>query len=150
VSKVTSHVLETVDEKTAAALAVLLPQVSSRAAPLTLDRLKAVVSSPTQIVVALLDDRIVGMSLLCVCETLAGRFGLVEEVAVDEAARGHHVGIELIVTVLEEAERLGLEFVELTSRPSREAANGLYVSLGFERRETSVYRHRLAVLPLRR
>ena len=148
--RVSSQVLETADGETAAALAVLLPQVSSRAAPLTLDRVKAVLSSPTRVVVALLDDHIVGMSLLCVCETLAGRFGLVEEVAVDEAARGHHVGIELIVAVLEEAERLGLDFVELTSRPSREAANGLYQSLGFETRDTNVYRHRLAVLPARR
>ena len=130
---------------------MLLPQVSSRAAPLTLDRVKAVLSTPaTSIVVASLDDRIVGMTLLCVCETLAGRFGLIEEVVVDEAARGHHIGIELIVTVLEHATSLGLQFVELTSRPSRVAANGLYMSLGFEARETNVYRHRLAVLPSRR
>lgn len=90
------------------------------------------------------------MTLLCACETLAGRFGLIEEVAVDEAARGHHVGVELIVRVLETAETLGLDFVELTSRASRVAANGLYVSLGFEARETNVYRHRLDVLPARR
>lgn len=151
VPRVTNRVLETADEEIAAALAVLLPQVSSRAAPLTLERVGTVLSSPaTSIVVASLDGRVVGMALLCVCETLAGRFGLVEEVAVDEAARGHHVGIELMVTVLEQAELLGLDFVELTSRPSREAANGLYLSLGFEARETNVYRHRLGVVPARR
>jgi ribosomal protein S18 acetylase RimI-like enzyme len=144
-------VLETADEESVAALARLLPQVSSRAAPLTRDRVEVLLSSSTtSIIVAELDDRIVGMALLCVCETLAGRFGLVEEVAVDEAARGHHVGIELMVTVLEQAQEVGLDFVELTSRPSREAANGLYQSLGFEARETNVYRHRLEVLPPRR
>lgn len=146
-----SRVLETVDAETAAALGNLLPQVSGRAAPLTLDRVTTVLSSPgTSIVVAWLDGRIAGMALLCVCETLAGRFGLVEEVAVDEAARGRHVGIELMVTVLEHAELVGLDFVELTSRPSREAANGLYLSLGFEPRDTNVYRHRLGVVPARR
>jgi ribosomal protein S18 acetylase RimI-like enzyme len=150
-AKITSRVLETADEETAAALAVLLPQVSSRAAPLTLERVEAVVSSPaTSIVVASLDERIVGMALLCVCQTLAGRFGLVEEVAVDEAARGHHVGIGVMVSVLERAQVLGLDYVELTSRPSREAANGLYLSLGFELRETNVYRHRLETMPTRR
>ena len=148
---VSSRVLETADAETAAALAVLLPQVSSRAPFLTRERIDAVLSSPgTSIVVASLDGRIVGMALLCVCETLAGRFGVVEEVAVDEAARGHHVGIELMVTVLEIGKLLGLDFVELTSRPSRVAANGLYQSLGFETRETNVYRHRLDALPARR
>lgn len=63
----------------------------------------------TSIVVACVDGRIVGMTLLCVCETLAGRFGFVEEVAVDKSARGYHVGIELIVTVLEHAEQIGDE-----------------------------------------
>ena len=148
---ITSRVLQAADEETAAALAALLPQVSSRASPLSRDRVATVLSSPaTSIVVACLDDRIVGMTLLCVCETLASRFGRTEEVAVDEAARGHHVGVELMVTVLETAETLGLDFVELTSRASRVAANGLYLSLGFVARETNVYRHRLDALPVRR
>lgn len=151
VATITSRILETADEETAAALAKLLEQVSSRASPLSRDRVATVLSTEaTSIVVACLDGRIVGMTLLCVCDTLAGRFGLIEEVAVDEAARGHHVGIELMVTALETAERLGLDFVELTCRPSRVAANGLYLSLGFEPRETNVYRHRLDALPARR
>ncbi len=60
-----------------------------------------------RVIVADLDGRMAGMALLCVCTTLAGQFGLVEEVAVDEAARGNHVGVELMVTVLETAQRLG-------------------------------------------
>jgi GNAT superfamily N-acetyltransferase len=107
VRTISSRRLENADAETTAALGALLPQVSSRAPSLTPERLEAVLSSPgTSIVVASLDGRIVGMALLCVCETLAGRFGVVEEVAVDQAARGHHVGIELMVTVLEEAECL--------------------------------------------
>lgn len=108
-------------------------------------------SSPsTRIIVADLDGRIVGMALLCICTTPTGQFWLVEEVAVEKAARGNHVGVELMVTLLETAEQLRLDFVELTSRPLREVANGLYRSLGFELRPTNVYRHRLQALPARR
>jgi ribosomal protein S18 acetylase RimI-like enzyme len=151
VPKTAGRLLASVDDETAAALARLLPQVSNRAAPLTQSRLKAVLASPsTRIIVGTLDDRVVGMALLCLCTTLTGRFGLIEEVAVDESARGHHVGIEVMVTLLELAADLDLDFVELTSRESREAANALYQSLGFERRNTNVYRHRLNPLPARR
>ncbi len=149
--KTAGRLLASVDDETAAALARLLPQVSNRAAPLTQSRLKAVLaSSSTRIIVGTLDDRVVGMTLLCLCTTLTGRFGLIEEVAVDESPRGHHVGIEVMVTLLELAAALDLDFVELTSRESREAANALYQSLGFERRNTNVYRHRLNPLPARR
>ena len=147
----TSHVLEEVDEAVTGALVSLLPQVSSRGEDLTSDRIEAVRTNPsTRIVVASLEGRIAGMALLCICTTLTGQFGLIEEVAVDEFARGRHVGVELMVRLLEVADELGLDFVELTSRPSREAANQLYRSLGFERRETNVYRHRLQELPRRR
>jgi len=87
------------------------------------------------------------MALLCVCTTLAGRFGLVEEVAVDEAARGHHVSVHLMVRLLAVATERELGYVELTSRASRVAANELYKKLGFRLRETNCYRHDLARLP---
>ena len=83
------------------------------------------------------------MAVLIVGATLAGTFGLVEEVAVDEDLRGRHLGVHLIVRLLVLAQELGLDFVELTSRPSREAANGLYQSLCFRQRETNVYRFEL-------
>jgi ribosomal protein S18 acetylase RimI-like enzyme len=151
VTKVQSAVLESLDAETVAALTRLLPQVSSRADPLNFARVASVLESPsTRIVVATLDGVVVGMALLCLCRTLSGQFGLVEEVAVDASPRGNHVGVELMVRLLELANELRLDFVELTSRPSREAANGLYQSLGFERRETNVYRHRLGSIPPRR
>jgi ribosomal protein S18 acetylase RimI-like enzyme len=140
--------LKSLDAETVAALTRLLPQVSSTAGPLKAERIEKVLAPPsTHIVVASLDGEVVGMALLCVCTTLKGQFGLVEEVAVDDCARGNHVGVHLMVTLLEHADTLGLDFVELTSRPSREAANGLYVSLGFELRETNVYRHRVQPMP---
>jgi ribosomal protein S18 acetylase RimI-like enzyme len=144
VSNIECSVLESVDTETAAALTKLLPQVSSRADVLTRARIEQVLESPsTRIVVAKLDSTVVGMALLCLCTTLTGHFGLVEEVTVDASVRRNHVGRELIIRLLELARDLRLDFVELTSRPSREAANDLYRALGFEYRETNVYRHRL-------
>jgi ribosomal protein S18 acetylase RimI-like enzyme len=137
----------TEDEASAAAasLARLLPQVSSRAAPLTADRVRQVLQTPsTTVFVARLDGRIVGMALLLTLTTLAGDTGYVEEVVVDEAARGQHVSTALMRALIAEAERTGLRSVELTTRPSREAANGLYQSLGFARRDTNCYRLDLA------
>jgi ribosomal protein S18 acetylase RimI-like enzyme len=151
VPNVRTAVVTSLDDEATGALARLLPQVSGTAAPLTRERIEMVLASPaTHVVVATLEGETVGMALLCVCTTLKGQFGLVEEVAVDDAARGNHVGVHVLVTLLEHADALGLDFVELTSRPSREAANGLYRSLGFERRETNVYRHSLAEIPARR
>jgi ribosomal protein S18 acetylase RimI-like enzyme len=137
-----------VDVELAADLSRLLPQVSARAAPLTQDRVQLVLETPsTSLFVARDGSATVGMALLVVCTTLAGQFGHLEEVAVDESARSRHIGIGLIVEVLRLASDLRLDFIELTSRPSRVAANNLYRTLGFRMRETNVFRHDLAQLP---
>jgi ribosomal protein S18 acetylase RimI-like enzyme len=67
----------------------------------------------------------------------------IEDVVVDDSARGHGVGAALNIAALEEARRRGAVTVDLTSRPSREAANKLYKKLGFVERETNVYRYTL-------
>jgi ribosomal protein S18 acetylase RimI-like enzyme len=128
-------------DEVAGALARLLPQVSSRAAPLTASRVRLVLgSAATSVLVARLDGQIVGMALLATLTTLAGDTGYVEEVAVDEAARGQHVAAALMGGLIELARQKGLWCLELTTRPSRVAANGLYQSLGFSLRETNCYR----------
>jgi ribosomal protein S18 acetylase RimI-like enzyme len=125
----------------AAALARLLPQVSSRAAPLTAARVARVLATPaTSVLVARLDGKIVGMALLATLTTLAGDTGYVEEVAVDEAARGQHVATALMGGLIDLARQKELWCLELTTRPSRVAANQLYQSLGFSLRETNCYR----------
>lgn len=112
--------------------------------PTTDARLRTVASNPaTNLLVARSESSVIGMALLLVCIALAGQFGLIEEVAVDEVARGQRVATRLLTGVPQLAVARDLDFIELTSRPSREAANGLYRSLGFTRRETNVYRHGL-------
>ena len=67
----------------------------------------------------------------------------IEDVVVDNQARGKGVGDALNRAALAEAERRGAKTVDLTSRPSREAANRLYQRLGFKQRDTNVYRYDL-------
>lgn len=127
------------------ALGRLLRQVSSSATSLTPERVSEVLRTPsTSVVVARLDGQIVGMALLLTLTTLSGNTGYVEEVVVDEAARGRHVAAMLMRELLRLAAQKGHRFVDLTSRPSRAAANGLYRSVGFEPRETNCYRYRLS------
>ena len=76
-----------------------------------------------------------------------GRFAIptgvrawIEDVVVDDGARGGGVAAALVQAALDRR-RPGARTVDLTSRPDREAANRLYVRLGFERRQTNVYRY---------
>jgi ribosomal protein S18 acetylase RimI-like enzyme len=64
----------------------------------------------------------------------------IEDVVVDESARGRGVGDLLNRAALDRARELGAKTVDLTSRPSREAANRLYQRIGFVARDTNVYR----------
>jgi ribosomal protein S18 acetylase RimI-like enzyme len=137
-------VLDDVDEASAAAIARLLPHVSSHASSVSADRIKRVAAGPAScVVVARADGEIVGMATLVILVTLVGQFGYVEEVAVDDSMRGQGLGKQLMNGLLEVAHERNLDFVELTSRPSREAANGKYRSVGFTLRETNVYRYHL-------
>ena len=123
----------------------LVPQLSSSSPPPTVEQLGEVVSSPaTDLFVAIDDDgEIVGMSTLAVFRIPTGLRAWIEDVVVDGAARGRGVGEALTRAMLDRARELGCRTVDLTSRPSREAANRLYQRLGFERRETNVYRYTL-------
>jgi ribosomal protein S18 acetylase RimI-like enzyme len=128
------------DEVLVASLARLLPQLSS-ATPPTLEELRRILSSPsTHLFVARLDDEIVGTLTLEMVHLLTGARAVIEDVVVDAAARGRGVGTALVHAGLELAGVLGARAVDLTSRPSRAAANELYRRLGFDQRETNVYR----------
>jgi ribosomal protein S18 acetylase RimI-like enzyme len=86
---------------------------------------------------------IVGMLTLITFRIPTGVRARIEDVVVDSTVRGRGVASELTRAALELAQARGAHTVDLTSRPSREAANRLYQHLGFEQRETSVYRFEL-------
>jgi ribosomal protein S18 acetylase RimI-like enzyme len=128
-------------EELRAALVKLLPQLSSSPPP-GLEELEALVADPGSVVfVARLDGRIVGSLTLVLYRIPTGLKAWIEDVVVDESARGHGVGEALNRRALDEARARGVKGVSLTSRPSREAANRLYQRIGFTTRETNVYRY---------
>lgn len=120
----------------------LVPQLSRSNPPPTEAELGAVVGSEaTDLFIALSDDgTIVGMSTLVTFRIPTGLRAWIEDVVVDEAARGSGVGKTLTQAMLNRARDLGCVTVDLTSRPSREAANQLYIKAGFTLRETNTYR----------
>lgn len=134
----------TADEDLCAAVAVLVPQLSSSSAAPTHEALARIVAHPgTTLLVARDDDRVVGMLTLVLFEIPTAVRAWIEDVVVDDAARGQGVAAQLVQVALERAAAAGARTVDLTSRPDREAANRLYQRMGFEARATNVYRKTL-------
>jgi ribosomal protein S18 acetylase RimI-like enzyme len=129
-----------------AAFARLVPQLSRSAPPPGQAELAEMVASPatTLLVARTPAGEIVGSLTLVGFRIPTGLRAWIEDVVVDESARGAGVGEALVRAALESAAAAGARSVDLTSRPSREAANRLYRRLGFERRETNVYRLELS------
>jgi ribosomal protein S18 acetylase RimI-like enzyme len=129
-------------EELAAAFERLVPQLSSSSPPPTTEQVEEIVGLATNTQFVARDDigTIVGVATLVVFRIPTGLRAWIEDVIVDEAVAGQGIGTMLTEAMLEEARRRGCRTVELTSRPSREAANHLYRKLGFEPRETNVYR----------
>ena len=125
-----------------AAFERLTPQLSSSNPPPSADALDRIVASPaSHLLIAETDDgTIVGSLTLVVFPIPTGLRAWIEDVVVDAAARGSGVGEALNRVALDLARDLGAKTVDLTSRPSREAANRLYQRLGFVARDTNVYR----------
>lgn len=136
VEKVQFATLEIVD-----GLNHLLPQLSSKPATLTIDSVERMIQSEAAtIFIASEEFVIVGTLTLIIFSTPTGRRSWIEDVVVDESARGAGVGEQLTAAAIEEARQRGVRTIDLTSRPSREAANAMYLKMGFARRETNVYR----------
>jgi ribosomal protein S18 acetylase RimI-like enzyme len=83
-----------------------------------------------------------GMLTLVSYLNVTGKKFWIEDVVVDSAFRGQGLGEQLIKAALEHAITVGAKEVKLTSRPFREAANKLYLKMGFVRYETNVYKYK--------
>lgn len=119
----------------------LLPQLSSSAEPDRELLQRVIDSEASHLFVAEGEDGTVLGVLVFAIPT--GTRAWIEDVVVDVDARGQRLGKRLTEEAIGAARQLGAKTVDLTSRPSREAANALYASVGFERRETNVYRFEL-------
>jgi ribosomal protein S18 acetylase RimI-like enzyme len=125
------------------AVAALVPQLSSFPPP-DLEQLGQIISDPaTTLLLARQGGELVGMLTVVIFRLPTGVRAWIEDVVVNEAARGAGVASALIRFAVALADQRSARTVDLTSRPEREAANRLYERLGFERRATNVYRHSL-------
>ena len=131
-----------VDNDLVVAFQRLIPQLSKSNPSPTKEQLESIVASDSShVLLATVDGVIVGSLTLVIFHIPTGIRAWIEDVVVDADARGKGVGEALNKFALAEAKRQGATTVDLTSRPSREAANRLYQRLGFKARETNVYRY---------
>lgn len=137
-------ICEVVDDDIVQAFETLIPQLSKSNPPPSRSELEALVKSEAStLFLAKLDGLIVGSLTLAMFRIPTGVRAWIEDVVVDDSARGHGAGEALNRAALDFAKSNGAITVDLTSRPSREAANRLYQRLGFTLRETNVYRRNL-------
>ena len=134
--------VEVVDDELVLAFERLTPQLSSSNPPPTREELEEIVGSPATVLFVARDgdSPILGSLTLALFRIPTGLRAWIEDVVVDESARGKGVGAALNEAAIDHARSVGARTVDLTSRPSREAANRLYQRLGFVERETNVYR----------
>ena len=133
-----------VDDTLVQAVTTLLPQLSRSSSPPTRTLLESIVADPaTTLFVARDGSHIVGMLTLATFVIPTGVRAWIEDVVVDESTRGSGAGAALVQAALDRSAQVGARTVDLTSRPDREAANRLYARLGFELRQTNVYRKSL-------
>jgi ribosomal protein S18 acetylase RimI-like enzyme len=134
-----------VTDEVVAAFARLLPQLASSTPPPGRDVLEQIVRSPGTVLFAARDaergGEIVGVLTLALYRIPTASRAWIEDVVVDASARGKGVGEALTRAAMDRARAAGATAIDLTSRPSREAANRLYQRLGFQLRETNCYRY---------
>ena len=122
----------------------LVPQLSSSSPAPTREELQEIVDSPAVILLMAREEgKLVGSLSLVVFRVPTGVRAWIEDVVVDESMRGKGIGEALTRAALSTAKELGVKQVDLTSRPAREAANRLYQRVGFQPRQTNVYRYKI-------
>ena len=122
----------------------LLRQLSSAAYVVTEEKFRSIiVARNTHLFLLTVDGRVAGMCTLAVYSVLTGMKAWIEDVVVDEAFRGQHLGKRLVEYAVDFARKMGECSIMLTSRPSRGVANNLYKSVGFVQRDTNVYRMKI-------
>jgi ribosomal protein S18 acetylase RimI-like enzyme len=131
------------DKTTLLALNGLLGQLSSSAQPMTATALNAILKNKNFYLMVLWDRKtIIGMGSLVVWHAPTSVRSRIEDVVVDEAHRGRGCGTVITKKLIAAARAVKAKDIELSSRPSRVAANQLYKKMGFEHKETNVYSYK--------
>lgn len=107
------------------------------------DYLKLLDSPCTKLFFLINEEKVAGMLTVGMYVSPTGSKAWIEDVVIDEALRGYGLGRVLVEHAIDFCKREGIDTVYLTSNPKRIAANGLYQSVGFERKETNMYKMNL-------
>ena len=86
------------------------------------------------------EEQIAGMLTVGIYYSPTGGKAWIEDVVVDETFRGQGLSKLLVAHAIEFVKSQQIPLLMLTSNPKRIAANKLYQAMGFERKETNVYR----------
>ena len=133
--------LTTVTDQVLTAFERLIPQLAPDCALPTKMSLEAIVNSDASVLfMAEENNEILGTLTLVFNKIPTGDKVWIEDVVVDNSARGKGVGIKLLEFAIGYVQSQGIKNINLTSSPDRVAANNLYQKLGFKQRETNVYR----------
>lgn len=137
------ELVEEFSEELLEAFSRLIPQLSSSAQALNAQQIKDFCEQEGVylLVFRSAEGKILGMLSLATFKIPTGKRAWIEDVVVDSAARGQGAGQALVEAAVRHAKKVGAKTVDLTSRPTREAANRLYRRCGFKQRETNVYRY---------
>jgi ribosomal protein S18 acetylase RimI-like enzyme len=135
------EILRDVTDADVIAINRLISQLSRSAPPLGADAIRRIATwDGSYLLAARASGQIIGMLTLVTFPIPTGLRAWIEDVVVDESARGQGAGAVLSREAIRLAQAAGARTIDLTSRPAREAANRLYQQLGFQRRDTHVYR----------
>ena len=132
------------DSTTLTDLDALMHELSTRASCNGQRLLDILSDANAHLYVARHNNHIVATASLCIAHTPEKRLGFIEAVVVSTSHRGQGLGRRLMEHILQEARRLGVDTLHLTSNPRRVAANALYRRLGFDHYETNVYKLQLS------
>lgn len=138
--------LEIMSHEVIESLNSLLLQLNKNAKLLTKDNIKEILDSPKDYLFVAKDSNtntIVGMLILITYRIPFAKKGIIEDLVVDEKWRGKGIGRRLINYAVRQAHKKLVQYIDLTSNPTRENGNKLYQCVGFKKRNTNVYRMEL-------
>lgn len=140
---VSTSIINEVSDEIVAELNNLLVQLSPNDSVDT-NRLENIINSDTcDIIVAKIDEQIVGMATVNVIQKLMSNKAELEDFVVDASQRGKGIAKILWGAVIEWSKDKDVKYLEFTSRPSREAAQNFYKKMGAEVRDTNFFRYKV-------
>ena len=141
--------LKKADKQSLKQLNGLFTQLSPDKSPMSFSYFKKLIANRDVFLAVVLDGKtIVGMGTLITAMSVANKFGLIEDVIVNEKFQGKGLGKSLMQYLINEGSKQKLAKLKLTSKKERIVANILYKKLGFVLKETNVYRMKLEKRPL--